>query len=296
MAKLDQIMDKFVLMALEPPRSFLAGRIKRGRYLFLNMPPRPARLAVICAGWEECDDNFAIERPAFPYEAVELLAGGEWEVRIGRKRRRCGPGFMVIYGPGRSCSIKAAGNGPHLKYFVDLDGARARRLLSDCGMTRRGAFACSESMRIAQLFEQMLSCSELRLAGRNSAVCALVEAMLRRAATGRSATRKTGLHSAATFKRCRDYMESHYPAIENISAAAGACHVSPPYFSRLFRRHAGITAERFLTLLRVNHAARLLQQSDLTVKEAAREVGFKDPYHFSRAFKRVHGKAPRDFR
>jgi AraC family transcriptional regulator len=29
------------------------------------------------------------------------------------------------------------------------------------------------------------------------------------------------------------------------------------------------------------------------VKEAAQRVGFADPYHFSRAFKSVHGVAPR---
>lgn len=280
----------------QPPHSFLAGRIKRGRYLFLNMPPRPGCLAVVCAGWEECHRDYEIARPSFPYEAMELLAGGEWDVRIARERRRCESGFAVIYGPARDCSIKAVGQGPHLKYFVDLAGKRSRDLLVECGLHARGILPCVESARVAELFEQILSCSDLQANGRNATVCALVEAMLRRAAAGRRIVRKPVLPSAGTFERCRTYMESHYPYIESISRAAAACHVSAPYFSRLFRRHTGTTAERYLSLLRVNHAARLLQQSGITVKEAGQEVGFKDPYHFSRAFKRVHGKAPRDFR
>ncbi len=297
MATLDHIMDNFALMGFEkPPRNFLAARIKRGRYLFLNMPPRPGRVAVVCAGWEECHRDYEIARPSFPYEAVELLAGGEWDVIVSGREHRCGPGFAVIYGPARPCSIKAAGQGPHLKYFVDLAGKRARDLLGECGLYARGILPCVESTHVGGLFEQILSCSDLRANGRDATVCALVEALLRRAAAGRRTARKPGLPSAGTFERCRTYMESHYPSIVSISQAAAACHVSAPYFSRLFRRHTGTTAERYLSLLRVNHAARLLQQSGMTVKEAGQEVGFKDPYHFSRAFKRVHGKAPRDFR
>lgn len=297
MAKLDQMMDKFVLMALrQPPRSFLAGRIKRGRYLFLNMPPGRVRPAVICTGWEECHPDFAIERPSFSYEAVELLAGGEWEVRVGRKHRRCGPGILVVYGPGKPCSIKTVGRGPHWKYFFDLAGALSHELIADCGLAGRGVFACGESPHIAQLFEQILSCSDLHAGGRNATVCALVEAVLRRAGASRLPSRKYDSRSAQTFNRCRAHLETHYPEIESMAAAARACHVSVPYFSRLFRRHVGMTAERFLMSLRVNHAARLLQQTSLSVKEAGVKVGFKDPYHFSRAFKHVHGKAPRDFR
>lgn len=297
MAGLDHMIDNFVLMGFkQPPRSFLAARINRGRYLFLNMTPRPGHLAVVCAGWEECHRDYEIARPSFAYEAVELLAGGEWDVKIGREQRRCGPGFAAIYGPARPCSIKAAGQGPHLKYFVDLAGKRSRDLLAECGLRARGILPCVESAHIAELFEQILSCSDLQANGRDATVCALVEALLRRTAAGRRVVPKPGLPSAGTFERCRAYMESHYPYIESISRVAAACHVSAPYFSRLFRRHTGTTAERYLSLLRVNHAARLLQQSGMTVKEAGQQVGFKDPYHFSRAFKRVHGKAPREFR
>lgn len=297
MATLDRMMDNFDLMRCEhPPRSFLATRIKRGRYLFLNMRPRPGRLAVVCAGCEECRPDYEITRPTFPYEAVELLAGGDWEVRIGRKRRRCAPGFIAIYGPTRSCRIKASGAGPHLKYFVDLAGTPSRELLAKSGLSTHGIFPCIENARIAQLFEQILSCSSLRATGRDAAVCALVEALIHRIAAGRRTAGKPELRGTEAFERCRAYVETNYPVIESVSSAAKACHASAPYFSRLFRRHTGTTAERYLSLLRVNHAARLLQQSGMTVKQAGQEVGFKDPYHFSRAFKRVHGKAPRDFR
>jgi AraC-like DNA-binding protein len=43
-------------------------------------------------------------------------------------------------------------------------------------------------------------------------------------------------------------------------------------------------------------AGRRLRDSDRAVAEIAAEVGFADPFHFSRAFKRVMGVAPRGYR
>jgi AraC-like DNA-binding protein len=44
--------------------------------------------------------------------------------------------------------------------------------------------------------------------------------------------------------------------------------------------------------MKMNHAAELITRANFSVKAAAVEVGFEDPYHFSRVFKRVHGVAP----
>jgi AraC-like DNA-binding protein len=43
----------------------------------------------------------------------------------------------------------------------------------------------------------------------------------------------------------------------------------------------------------MNIAAEFLVEHGGLVKEVAQRVGFADPYHFSRAFKAVHGVAPR---
>lgn len=278
------------------PQGFLDTRIKRGRYFFPGMLPSENGVALFCAGWEECHADFEIDRPSFRYEAIELLAGGEWEARVGRRSLRAGPGTLLAYGPRRPCALRSVGRGPHFKYFIDLVGQRSRELLRETGLAKRGIVVSSEYPRLAELLEQILSCAQLRGRQRNAVAAALTEAMLRRAAATGPAARDAGFRGREAFERCRAHLESDYPRIESIAAAARECHVTPPYFSRLFRRFAGTTAERFLASLRANHAARLLQQPGLTVKEAGLRVGFKDPYHFSRLFKRIHGVSPQKFR
>ena len=63
----------------------------------------------------------------------------------------------------------------------------------------------------------------------------------------------------------------------------------------IFDEGGEITAFRLLRL-KMNHAAERLQHNGLLVKQAAEEVGFPDPFHFSRVFRKTFGVPPAQFR
>jgi AraC-like DNA-binding protein len=58
----------------------------------------------------------------------------------------------------------------------------------------------------------------------------------------------------------------------------------------------GFRNVRPLELIRLGRAATLLERSNLTVTEVAVSVGFRDPLHFSRRFRRAYGVSPRAYR
>lgn len=278
------------------PPGYVASRIRKGRYFFPGAEDFTKQSGLVCAGWEECHGDFEIQRPSFRYHALELIVGGDWLARFGRRQRPIGPGTVLRYGPGESFSLAAAGRGPYLKYFLNLSGPAAPRLLDSAGIRRLSCFRLSHAGRISDLFEQLISCAELPSTRRRPVARALVESLLLRAGAQRLEKKTAAPPTNPAFTRCRSHLESHYPEIPSISQAARDCHVTPEHFSRLFRKFAGTTAESFLMNLRINHATRMLLQSDMPVKEIALRVGFRDPYHFSRAFKSAHGASPRSFR
>jgi AraC-like DNA-binding protein len=47
---------------------------------------------------------------------------------------------------------------------------------------------------------------------------------------------------------------------------------------------------------KMNHAASRLRQPGVLVKDVAAEMGFSDPFHFSRAFRRCFHVSPAKFR
>lgn len=72
--------------------------------------------------------------------------------------------------------------------------------------------------------------------------------------------------------------------------------VSPATLQRLVRRLFDTTPQQWVTAMRMNHARRLLQQSDYPLSMIAREVGYSDAFVLSAAFKRFHGTSPQLFR
>ena len=70
----------------------------------------------------------------------------------------------------------------------------------------------------------------------------------------------------------------------------------PAYFTRLFKRSFGIAPRTWLLQQRMYSAAILLQESPAAINEIAKEIGYQDPFIFSRQFKQIHGCSPRDWR
>jgi AraC-like DNA-binding protein len=278
------------------PLGYLASRIRRGRYFFLDTTTSEG-LRLVCAGHEECEPGFQIERPSFRYHALEFLAGGEWTASVGGRARRAGPGTVLVYGPRQGIKLATTGKGPHLKFFLNLSGAGASRLFTQSGFDRSRYFHIDHMDRVADLFEQVLSCRDLPVKKQPPTSNLLARALVVRIGAERTRRHARQTSPGHAFERCRRHLGENYPQIISIGEAAKACHVAPEYFSRLFRRFAGTTAERYLTILRTNHAARMLtSDAGPTIKEIAHRVGYHDPYHFSRAFKSVHGVSPKAFR
>jgi YesN/AraC family two-component response regulator len=69
-------------------------------------------------------------------------------------------------------------------------------------------------------------------------------------------------------------------------------NVSPEYLIRLFRKYENATPVNYLWNSRLKRGVELLTNSGLNVSEVAYQVGFKNPFHFSKCFKKHYGLTP----
>jgi len=81
-----------------------------------------------------------------------------------------------------------------------------------------------------------------------------------------------------------------------VEQAADDLNMSYETFRRWFRDHSGIPPHRYHRQQLVNLAAKLLDTTDLKSAEIARNLGFYDEAYFSRVFKKVTGRSPREYR
>src|SRR5260370_14584829 len=81
--------------------------------------------------------------------------------------------------------------------------------------------------------------------------------------------------------------------VETLAAAAG---MSRSAFALRFKELLGETPLEYLTNWRMYKASGLLQEDDRKLFEVAKSVGYDSDAAFSKAFKRVLGVAPREYR
>lgn len=85
----------------------------------------------------------------------------------------------------------------------------------------------------------------------------------------------------------------HKLYLEDLAREAG---LSASHFSRLFTRQTGHSPIDYFNQLKIQHACRLLDNTSLTVKEVAGELGFEDQFYFSRTFHKVMNLSPLKYR
>jgi len=81
----------------------------------------------------------------------------------------------------------------------------------------------------------------------------------------------------------------------NIEFAAEMCLTSKRSLQRKLR-NAGTRYSKVLDLARFDVASQMLQDPDMKVLDVAHRLRYSDPAHFSRAFRRIAGVNPREYR
>jgi AraC family transcriptional regulator, arabinose operon regulatory protein len=124
-------------------------------------------------------------------------------------------------------------------------------------------------------------------------VYALLAALQREAGIGMSD--KPALDRRLTL--ALSYMEEHLGDTLSVREIAEYASLSEDYFRRLFTRRMKMSPIKYLTLLRIREARRLMViRPELTVFAAGRQVGFSDGRYFARIFRRHYGITPAAYR
>lgn len=88
------------------------------------------------------------------------------------------------------------------------------------------------------------------------------------------------------------YLRDHLTEPVSRRSLAREFFMTPQHINALFKKELGISPTQLVHRERVYQAYRAIQQDGLSVKEAARQVGFSDPFYFSKVFKRIMGVSP----
>ncbi len=94
----------------------------------------------------------------------------------------------------------------------------------------------------------------------------------------------------------KEYLDAHYTEKISLDQLSGLFFIDKYYLAKLFKEQFGLSVMQYLMQLRITTAKRLLRFSDLPIEKIGLECGIEDGNYFARAFKKVEGCSPTEYR
>lgn len=88
------------------------------------------------------------------------------------------------------------------------------------------------------------------------------------------------------------FITENYMQNISLETMSKSMYMSPVYISKVFKEETGESPINYLIKVRLSKARELLEAGNLSVKAAARLVGYADAYHFSKLYKKYYGYSP----
>lgn len=101
---------------------------------------------------------------------------------------------------------------------------------------------------------------------------------------------------APLIRKAREFIEDNYSEEISLEQVARVVNTSTFYFCKIFKKATGLTFTEYLTTIRIERAKEMLLSPHIRISEAAFAVGFQSLSQFNRAFKKIIGSSPTEYR
>lgn len=257
-------------------------------------------LHVICLGWFPKARGSGIERPRGLDECIIIFCtkGRGW-LEIDGKRISVGSGEVLIIPPNKPHAYHADGEDPWSIHWAHFSGTSAASYASMLPAHEHVmTVTASDSKKIAEMFGE---CYRLASSGFTERTLLLVSHILRHAlgvlffqiGTSLRGAPRVGAHD---LTKSIEFMRANVARPLTLGELSRHAGLSPARFSSLFRDQTGSSPVEHHIRLRMQSACHYLDTTALSVKEVAAELGYDDPYYFSRIFQKILGCSPLAYR
>lgn len=256
--------------------------------------PGTAHLVVTDCGYFPEARAHGMNRSVGVDQAIVMacVRGSGW-CELAGQRHTILPGQVLVIPPGVPHSYGADRDDPWTLWWLHVTGPDLPELLRISRLTAQTPVrAVADVYRVVALIEEAVRTLERDPTGRSLLMASGAAWHL---LTILSASPRAG-DETSPADRAGEYLREHLGERVSVADLAGLAQLSPSHFAALFRRRFGVPVLRYQTELRMARARELLDTSSAPVAVIAREVGYADPFYFSRQFAAIHGTTPRRYR
>lgn len=256
------------------------------------------KLPIYVTGVGSTDPEWHCTRPGgHVYNQIIYSVKGEGVLIIdGTEHRipKCSGFFLPAKYPHEYYSV---GNVSWETHWISFAGTCVSSVLPALELDKPLVFKLSETSSIESLWGKMLKTirtNDINCGYTNSSLLYSFLVELNRVVTCPSGTKEN--HRMEQLQPIIDYIDKNYSLNITLKDLARIVDLSPQYICRIFKECMNMRPFEHLAKKRIFESKKLLIETDLSITDVAKAVGYNDCSYFCVVFKRQEGVSPADYR
>lgn len=243
---------------------------------------------VIQYGHEDCRPNYSIGNFVRSNHLLHFVHKGRGIYRCGGAEYRLTAGDAFLIYPKDVTYYQADGDEPWEYSWVEFAGTAVNEYLSSTAFSRD-----CPVVHCPKADDAMLRLVETEGLNPYELYCRLMEVL------SAFVTEKPQPVSMADeyVKYALNYIHTlHYHGSISVNELSYYVGVNRSYLCRLFKEKLGVSPKQYIRSFRMNAAAKLLEETNLSIGQIAQTSGYEDQLYFSTAFRAFFGHSPTEHR
>lgn len=214
-------------------------------------------------------------------------ASGNWEVNSGD--------VMVLY-PGEWHNYKPSKDTGWEEYWIGIRGeVLSNRILKDLFPENTSYVKqMGYQEELIFLFNQSLKLVKKNSFGFRKILAGIVLQLVAYVISYEN--KELGSREEQLCKKIIDFIRENLNTDVNFKKLASDYHLSYNRFRTVFKNNMGVSLQQYLIHERLEHAKRLMVNTELSLKEISAKTGFNSIFYFSKVFKNKMGYSPGQIR
>lgn len=255
-------------------------------------------MTVTYSGHQKCEASHRWGKGIREQYILHLIVSGKGTYITNGGEYQLGAGDIFLIRPYTEIEYFADKDDPWEYYWVNFTGDDAEYILgkTDFSLQSPVMHGCPEE--IYRAFEDIIAnpashrYENIKLTGQ----LYILLSQLVRCSSRTSSRPQREQAKRRCLKTARDYISTNYPLPISVEDIAQAADVSRTTLFRVFKSELNTTPADYLISFRISQAKKLLAETDLSITAVARSAGYEDNLYFSRAFRKLTGITPTEYR
>lgn len=234
-------------------------------------------------GWHKCESGHFFGPTVRDFYLIHIITDGKGVYTARGEQYALHAGQSFIIHPGEITRYQADAEDPWTYYYFSLNGKLAASLLKTTAFRDDRLVVDIPTAPLEKIIQKAVKQADDRpnkmLFGL-SVLMSLINVYAQEAVEDTS-----NAQEASTVSKAKAYIDFNFSGKLTIAQIATDLNISRSHLYKTFKEETGLSPCEYLAQCRIRLAAKLLEESDMSIREIANAVGFETYSAFFRAFK-----------